>query len=697
MNMRELLLSLFLFITCTGIKAYNPDASNIHTVGKFVFELNYSSGKLNGYATLIDVKPGVELEGEITIPGSITVEGTRYEVNHIGNIYTSFKFFEYERAIRDMPGITRVNIPSTITDIGNMEFLGCTGINEFHVNAGNKNFKDVDGVLFYRWDEESSWSLFRMPPARPKTKYTLPDDVHGIEQCAFADHKTLRQLILSPECNLNNELWAWGNKSIKEIDVTNCKDYKSRDGIIFESWGDGVELVACPPGLKLDRYVIPKDCHTINGGAFCNSSISVIKLPDNISLYNCVFAGSDLKELECTASSLRSARGDLCVMAEKLEKIHIKSDSKEKVLITDYAFANCKSLREVVFDSDSVELETGTFLGCTSLKEFPFSSIVAMKGHVIDGIYSGRQFEGSGLVSVSFPRSLDLIPAHCFIDCPSLSDVRVNENATTTKTIGCGAFKNCPSLNTFNFEGVTYVGGGAFENTPLTKIILPAREEEYGKINFGLCFEYLPETRCYFDSPYIGWVSAYGSTTYVEGTYIVSSTEKKKSCLPNYWKQLYCPAGMKEWYDKNSRRDIGWGGEVTELFSLQCPSGSSYVMVIPNPDLSEVKFEITGVSVDGTPAVDEGNGKWTVAKTISSSHSDIRIDYSVDDVPMSSTYHPELLSQIEECKDISGFPGKIKGIYDLSGNCFGVESTGLRSGIYIFSFEDGSVEKRYIK
>lgn len=674
--------------------AYNPYDRNIHTVGKFVYEIEISSGEETGYATLIDVKPNTELKGEITIPGSITVDGVRYVVNHIGYVYFSSRFFERDRAFKDFPEITRINIPSTITGIGYMEFLGCTGINEFHVNANNLYFKDEDGVLFHRSDENSSWRLFRMPPARPKTKYTLPDDVTRIEQCAFADQKTLRQIILSPDFWFSDPLWAWGNKSIREIDVSKT-DYVSQGGIIYEEWGEGVELVACPPGLKLDTYTVPDNCHTISDGAFCNASISHIKLNKSLNfLREYAFAASDIEELEVAADLLRDGRYGLCLMARKLKKVHIVGSEGDQAYIDRFAFSLCSNLKEVISDSYNLRLQTGAFYGCSSLKKFPFQCIFSMEGAQEEYTYSGegRQFQASGLEAVEFPSHLAKVPEYCFNDCPDLKEVRFNQENGITTIINDCAFKNCASLETITLNGINYVGGGVFAETPVKKIIVPYREEEEGNLKIGLSFDFLPDTKWYIDSPCVKWTSADGSNNMTTATFIVSSFQNKRT-VPNHWQQLYCPQGMKEYYE-NLYESQSWGGPVSELFSFVKMESEPYAIIRPDSSLTEISIEITGVRLNGKEAVYDGDGRWYHPEIKALSGVEVKVDYKVDNVPMSTTYPPEYTTGITNPVRDSKV---ITGIYDMMGNFVGTNIENLTHGVYIVKFSDETSNKILMK
>lgn len=674
---------------------YNPDMSTIHRVGNYIYEVEISNEKETGYATLIDVKPGYEPKGEITIPGSVTIDGVRYVVNHIGYTYYTDSFYLVDRAFKDFPEITKVNIPSTITDIGTWEFIGCTGINEFHVNAANKNFKDVDGVLYYRWGEDYSWHLFRMPPARPKTRYTVPEDVLSFEACAFADQKTLRQIVLSPQCHFKDDLWMWGNRSIREIDASNSGYYENRDGMVFYTWGNDYDLVACPPGLKLDRYVVPQKCKVVRGGAFCYSSIPEVVLHDNLEVDGYAFVGSDIKTLECTAEAFRKGLRDLCVGCKSLTKVHIKGNGGKPVVFGQHSFSMCESLSEVKVDAEEIQIQTAAFYGCSSLKEFPFEKVTLMDGSDIHSYWSGREFEKSGLKSVEIPWTIETIPADCFSGCSDLTEVHINMDGDAyTKFIGGSAFENCSSLETIRLGGIQYVGGAAFRDTPLKKIIIPERSDDEGIIRIGLSFHFLEDTRVYLSTTAISYVSADASGNMTTASFIVSFLDKDTHAVPNFWKHMYCPAGMAEWYETAFHADWGRGGPVTEMFSLSLSDSEPSLTILPNPELKSMTFEVTEVEINGEKASKEAAGVWRARGVTPAKAVETRISYLVDGVPMTTVY-PAYFTSLE--KEVLAAEASVLGVYDLSGIRVADSQENLRPGVYILRMSDGTSRKIIIR
>lgn len=153
--------------------------------------------------------------------------------------------------------------------------------------------------------------------------------------------------------------------------------------------------------------------------------------------------------------------------------------------IEEYAFENCKNLKNVNFENGS-KLEyvmDGAFEGCSSLE-----SIVLPASLNVVGCW---MFAGcTNLKSVSFESdsSCFYVGLHAFEDCESLE--YINLPATVTE-IDEKAFINCYSLSKVDIhEGVEKIGDYAFYNCfSLSEIFIPDSVEEIGACALG-CFEY---------------------------------------------------------------------------------------------------------------------------------------------------------------------------------------------------------------
>ena len=131
--LKSLLAAVLLAMLPQAATAYsfmvNGLCYNINSDGTSVtvtYESNY-----NGY---------LNLSGDISIPASVTYDGTTYSVTSIGNW-----------AFQDCSRLTSVTIPYSVTSIGNYAFEDCIGLTSVDIpnsvtSIGNWAFSSCSGL-----------------------------------------------------------------------------------------------------------------------------------------------------------------------------------------------------------------------------------------------------------------------------------------------------------------------------------------------------------------------------------------------------------------------------------------------------------------------------------------------------------------------------------------------------------------------
>jgi hypothetical protein len=127
-----------------------------------------------------------------------------------------------EKAFFENTDIKAVQIPSTVTEIGNLAFGGCTSIVYISVDDNNRAFCDSEGILFSLDKTE----LIAYPAASGTSKLDISASVEKIHDMAFYGCDNLELI------NYAGTLAQWGKIKIGESNYglytasIYCSDYK---------------------------------------------------------------------------------------------------------------------------------------------------------------------------------------------------------------------------------------------------------------------------------------------------------------------------------------------------------------------------------------------------------------------------------------------------------------------------------------
>ena len=97
-----------------------------------------------------------------------------------------------ESALYDCASLTRVTIPSSITEIGYQAFGHCMNLTDINVEDGNEKHCSVDGVLF----SKDKKTIVSYPAGKTQTEYSIPESVENISSYAFRDNAYLESITI---------------------------------------------------------------------------------------------------------------------------------------------------------------------------------------------------------------------------------------------------------------------------------------------------------------------------------------------------------------------------------------------------------------------------------------------------------------------------------------------------------------------
>ncbi len=119
-------------------------------------------------------------------------------------------------AFSNCENLESVNIPETVTSIGNNAFYACPSLVWIEVDMDNKNYSSINGVLF----SKNKDTLIKYPSNKSSEKYYLNPNVKSIESNAFEGVTNLSEILYSKNSeNFESITVGNGNESLLDVSV----------------------------------------------------------------------------------------------------------------------------------------------------------------------------------------------------------------------------------------------------------------------------------------------------------------------------------------------------------------------------------------------------------------------------------------------------------------------------------------------
>lgn len=241
----------------------------------------------------------------------------------------------------------------------------------------------------------------------------------------------------------------------------------------------------------LETVTLGDEVTSLGYGAFCNYS-RVGAEEDGFTL--------SLTEIVIGENSKLSSIGELCFSEQyALESVYLPKGIKA---IPDYAFKNDSALASVTFAADTALKSIGTeaFMG-TALQTISLPATLQT--------ISDRAFYQAKLTAATVPASVTEFGTAVFWECTELAHVEFAAGSPLTEiphstfrgdkklaefllpegisVIGEQAFAQCDLIDSFDFSGITSIGGSAFTETAFTSVKFYPCLKEIGYSAFQYC------------------------------------------------------------------------------------------------------------------------------------------------------------------------------------------------------------------
>ena len=383
-----------------------------------------------------------------------------------------------ETAALKKTGITSIDIPESVTEIGPHAFFGCEGLTEVTVP---ESVVIVDHDAFAKCTNLVSVSL--------------PENLETLAQYAFWDCASLKELVI-PEKVTAVEDWLFsGCTSLERVsipaDVTSIGQnaFYGCESLAEIDLPDGLTFIDCYAFYNctgLTELSIPSTVITIEDHAFCGcTGLTELVIPEGVEeLHHDVFSDCTSLRTVSLPTTLKLLISPLATGAHSSLTYTVIEGSHAH----DWCVENELSIRVAAAASSFTYTESD---GCATITGYTGASTLAILPTEIDGIpvtaIADGAFSGNTtLREVIIPGCIKTVGANAF----SSSKINTVTVQAGVETIGDSAFQYCYSLTGISVgEGVKSIGADAFNNCQyLASVALPDSLASIGDRAFAFCY-----------------------------------------------------------------------------------------------------------------------------------------------------------------------------------------------------------------
>ena len=459
----------------TNLKEIEVDANNSTYCS--IDGVVYSKDK-----TKLIYYPSGKTDATFRVPDGVTSIPYGYSI-YINDFLTSIDFNQVESmgqyAISGCSKLSVINIPKTLTSIGEGMFSSSYSLKKYIVAPDNPNYSsDADGVLF----NKNKTKLLAYPIGRTG-EYTIPSSVTEIGKEAFMDAKITTITIPAKVSIIGLE--AFRGSKLKTVSFQEPSTITSLPLREF-LWCYSLKTVTLPKSLKTLGT-------TFNG---C-TNLTTVNVPD----------GSQLETIESYAFTA----------CDNLTNFNFLGSCNLKTIMTN-AFANMTKLKEFNFPVSVTNIGANAFGNTPAMEKVTFDDNSVMIS------FGEGAFSNSGIKSIKIPAGVKSIAKEAFKNCnvlekvtvpagctnidpqafkfdSKLADIEVDANNTVYSSVqGILLSKDKSKLILFppgkartDFTllppSITKIGDYAFyeSGTNFTNLVIPAKVNTIGQRAFGLC------------------------------------------------------------------------------------------------------------------------------------------------------------------------------------------------------------------
>ncbi len=360
-------------------------------------------------------------------------------------------------------GLTNIDIPNSVLSIGSYSFEGCTNLSNVIISASDVSIEigAFSGTAYYEnsnnWENGVLYISNHLIEAKQSIEgnYRVKNGTKTIAAWAFGDCSNLTNIEIPESVTSIGRCAFWYCSNLTSIDIPNS--ITKINEYVF---------VGC---TNFTSITIPDSITSIGSSAFSSC--------DNIeSVYiNDITAWCNIDFNDIFSNPMVYAE-NLYLDGELLSNVVIPENIKT---VKKYTFLNCTSLKNITFHNNISDICDYAFYKCNNLQGIRIPDSVTNIGDY-------AFWDCDKLNDLILPEKLESIGDWAFYGCDSFTCINIPNNVTE---IGECAFHSCVSAKEILLgSNLMYIGDNAFHSCEnVTEVNIPDEVVNIGDYAFQGC------------------------------------------------------------------------------------------------------------------------------------------------------------------------------------------------------------------
>lgn len=357
-----------------------------------------------------------------------------------------------EYTFANCSGVKTITIPGGIKNIGSYAFKGCSSLSNVVVSGSSNKESGADLSKIEIIGENAFEGCSSLATVNFGNK------LESISQLAFTG-TGLTKLAIPESVDYIGQSILKDCYKLGALTVPYLGAMISENGRVSYLFGDTI-----PESLK-SIEVLAFDDNVIGADAFRGCvKVTSIKVPDSVTIISedafrgCESLGTfDFTNIETIGDGAFFG----CTTLKNVDLTNV-------IVVGENAFGRCESITRATL-TNALDIGKNAFEGCKSL-------VNVVLGENTFSIGKSAFYE-TAIKSIELPEGFEEIQSDTFGLCASLESVKL---PSTLTQIGDGAFSSTALAEIDIPDGVEYIGGFAFKDTPIKKLVIPEGARSVG-------------------------------------------------------------------------------------------------------------------------------------------------------------------------------------------------------------------------